>query len=150
LSEKKTTIGFYCPQKIADAFLKIIGYGENSSKSKGDCFIEYVEKLLLDKSSPAPNSPSGEQKTEITKTSEQKQEYKPWTPAQQRAIEFAYEKRHAVERAKAEGVKMREQAKLEAKNQALQERLDIKEKHATKRCGIDMGDSAGVPEDYIF
>ena len=71
MSKKKITIGFYCPQEIANAFLKIIGYGENSSKSKGDCFIEYVEKLLLDKSSPAPNSPSGEQKPQTNKTPEQ-------------------------------------------------------------------------------
>jgi hypothetical protein len=150
LAEKKTTLALYCTENFKQKILDYIGYNEQSGKSISESLIEYFKKLLLDKSSPAPNSPNGEQKTEITQTSEQKPSSEKWTPAQQRAIELAYEKRHAVERAKAEGVKMREHAKLEAKNQALQERLEIKEKHATKRCGIDMGDSAGVPDDYIF
>jgi hypothetical protein len=132
-----------------------IGWSENSPKSKSETYIEFFEKLILNKSSPAPNSPSGEQKTEITKTSEQKLSYEKWTPTQQKAIELAYEKTKAREQAKAE-CKI---AVIEAKVKLLETQNRLKEedrktrnfyRNANKTSSIDMGDSAGVPEEYIF
>ena len=50
---------------------QVIGFGENSSESKSKTYIEFFKKLILDNSSPAPNSPSGEQKPQVNKSPEQ-------------------------------------------------------------------------------
>jgi hypothetical protein len=152
LSDKKTTLALYCSESFKQKILEFIGYSEQSGKSISESLIEYFEKLILNKSSPAPNSPSGEQKPTI----EQKpSSYEKWTPAQQRAIDLAYEKTKAKEQAKAE-CKIRV---LEAKVKLLETQNRLKEEDRTRRefyrnqnrkSSIDMGDSAGVPEDYIF
>jgi hypothetical protein len=65
LSEKKTTLSFYCPEKIKDFFLQYIGWSENSEKGMSDCFIEYVEKLILNRNSLAAQLPASEKETDI-------------------------------------------------------------------------------------
>lgn len=155
MSEKKTTLSLYCTENFKQKILDYIGYSEQSGKSVSESLIEYFEKLLLDNSSPAPNSLSGEQKPIITKTSEQKPSSEKWTPKQQQAIELAYEKTKAKEQAKAE-CKM---AVIEAKVKLLETQNRLKEedrktrefyRNANRKSSIDMGDSAGIPEEYIF
>ena len=155
MAEKKTTLALYCTEDFKQKILDYIGYSEQSGKSISESLIEYFKKLLLDKSSPAPNSPSGEQKPTIEQKPESNSSTKKWTPAQQRAIELAYEKTKAKEQARAE-CKI---AVLEAKVKLLETQNRLKEEDRKKRdfyrnanrtSSIDMGDSAGIPEDYIF
>ena len=141
---KNHTISFqFSQEKVIDLY-ELVGFSENSPKSKSECFRDFFEKLLLNNLSPAPQSPNGEQKPESKPSSE----YQKWTPAQQRAIEFAYEKTKAKERAKAE-VKIE---LLETQNRLKEENRKRKDfyRNQNRKSSIDMGDSEGVPDDYIF
>ena len=71
MNEKKTVESFKCSEDFAKKVHGIIGFSENSEKSKSECYIEYFQKLILNKSSPAPDSPNGEQKPQVNKTPEQ-------------------------------------------------------------------------------
>ena len=61
LSEKKTTEAFYVTEKLQKEIHAVIGFSEKSEKSKSECYVDFFKKLILNKSSPAPNSPIGEQ-----------------------------------------------------------------------------------------
>lgn len=108
------------------------------------------EQAKEDPALPAPNSPSG-----VRLESKPSNENEPWTPTEQRAIELAYEKTKAKEKAKAE-CKM---AVLEAKRKLLESQNRLKEedrkrrdfyRNANRQSQIDMGDSAGIPDELVF
>lgn len=133
------------PQKLREILQIVNAQGKNPTEIFND-FVPKLYSLLLDKFSPAPNSPNGEQKSTITKTSEQKPNYEKWTPAQQKAIELAYEKTKAKERGRQDAKSEGERERQEIKTHAQAQRRGMSQKTSM----IDMGDSAGVPEEYIF
>jgi hypothetical protein len=109
--------------------------------------IQSKKEQSKDQSSSASNSPSPEQNPSSANEK--------WTSAQQRAIDLAYEKTKAKEQAKAES----KIAVLEAKRKLLETQNRLKEedrkrrefhRNANRQSSIDMGDSAGIPEELVF
>jgi hypothetical protein len=117
---------------------------------------ETIEDILLHLNQPQPQSDIPiENSTEQTGSG-------PRPMPSQNPIIKAYLRQKGIQDAKTEGVIQRAKAKEQLHQQFEAERLETEYKTWKKKqeekqrrqpqreCGIDMGDSAGVPEDYIF
>jgi hypothetical protein len=49
-------LGFRVSEELANKIYEIIGWSENSPKSISECFVEFFEKLIVDKSLPTQQS----------------------------------------------------------------------------------------------
>ena len=70
--EKKRSMTFKWIEKDLASLYDFIGFSENSGEYFGNSMEKKLRKLVFDTSSPAPDSPSGEQKPQVNKTVEQK------------------------------------------------------------------------------